>query len=383
MFRGKARYLERLTPKFYSKQEFGEHMEGASPPSIFVGRWNYPKVFVGPLLPPRHGDTAEMDTPEVWLGNTSGARDVAGFRLQLVRGMHAVKATDVGNNFVGRIQEIAMARKSVEMQADFSKKPRGTFFNEETQPFGPSAPLKEMDFGSVKMQLPLEKSHYDTDLLAADAVMQLYDKGVLVSAIQKAFSAGSFGTSKRRKLVPTRWSITAVDDTIGRRLLEEIRCFDILGGFLLYEFHGFRNYFGILLTPTEWQYEFLEAFIRIFGNEQMLFSDFERKEGRKKYAEIGGCYYSCRLAVAEKLNEMKKQGGAIVFRESYSGYIPTGVWLVRESARAALQAEPKEFHSMEAALDYLAGKLELPVWKYNNRSALIGECAKLTCSPGF
>ncbi len=32
-------------------------ISGTSPPSVFVGSHNYPKVFVGPLVPPIHGNT--------------------------------------------------------------------------------------------------------------------------------------------------------------------------------------------------------------------------------------------------------------------------------------------------------------------------------------
>ena len=376
MFSAKRKYLERLTPKFASKVEFGEHVEGASPPSVFIGKFGYPKVFVGPLLPPTHGDTTHMDRPEDWLSSQNHQKplevtDVINFRLQLARGMHAVKINDIHDNYVGKLREVALAKKSVEMQVDFTKKPRGSFFNEEVQPFGPSAPMKEMDFSNAKMQIDLEKAHDDTDLLAANAVNELYEKGVLVSTIQKAFSIGSFGKEKRRKLVPTRWSITAVDATIGKYLLNEITSNEVLDRFLLFEFYGFKNYFGVLMTPTTWKYEFLEVFLRIFGNEEMFFADHEGFDGRKTYAGMGGCYYSCRLAVVEKLREMQKQAGVVVFRESYTGYIPTGVWLVRESTRQALLSQPKEFASMNEALNYLSGKLMLPMWKYKYKGTLI------------
>ena len=39
-------------------------MDGASPPSVFVGRFGYPKVSIGPMIPPFHGDTSLLDTPE-------------------------------------------------------------------------------------------------------------------------------------------------------------------------------------------------------------------------------------------------------------------------------------------------------------------------------
>ena len=41
---------------------------GASPSAFFVGDWNYPKVLVGPLVPPLHEGTEIFDLPEGWHG---------------------------------------------------------------------------------------------------------------------------------------------------------------------------------------------------------------------------------------------------------------------------------------------------------------------------
>ena len=38
-------------------------LDGSSPPGVFVGRFGYPKVYVGPLVPPVHGDTQILDAP--------------------------------------------------------------------------------------------------------------------------------------------------------------------------------------------------------------------------------------------------------------------------------------------------------------------------------
>ena len=75
--------------------------------------------------------------------------------------------------------------------------------------------------------------------------------------------------------------------------------------------------------------------------------------------------------MAEKLEEMKKQSGAIVFRESYPSYTPLGVWLVRETSRCALQSKPREFSDMNSALNYIANKVRLPFWKYRKSSVLL------------
>src|SRR5437879_6332237 len=39
-------------------------LDGSSPPGVFVGRFGYPKVYVGPLVPPIHGDTQILRSEE-------------------------------------------------------------------------------------------------------------------------------------------------------------------------------------------------------------------------------------------------------------------------------------------------------------------------------
>lgn len=367
---GKITYLNRLYSKYNFKTvKYGKNIQGASPPSIFIGRKNYPKVYIGPLVPQQHGSTEIMDQPESWLEKQP--EDVISYRMQLIRGKKLIKIDDVENRTATMLREMILSKNSVEMEAVFKKEPRGLNFHEETQPFGPSALIDKMQIDSGKFDHKMEKAHYDTDLLSRDAIINLYDKGVLVSSIQKAFSIGSFGLDKNRKLVPTRWSITAVDDTLSLDLLEKVKKNPVIDSYKLYEFKSFNNYFIVLLTPTNWQYEFLEAFIRVMENEEHLFSDWEPYHGRKKYASIGGCYYSTRLAITEKLDKMKKQSGAIVFRESYPGYTPLGVWLVRECVRNALTNKPLEFDNMQSALSYVSTKLWLSMGRYNEQSILL------------
>ncbi len=45
-----------------------ENIFGSSPPAVFVGSWNYPKVLAGPLVPPIPSiDSSIMDLPSLWL----------------------------------------------------------------------------------------------------------------------------------------------------------------------------------------------------------------------------------------------------------------------------------------------------------------------------
>lgn len=369
MISGKKAYLDRLTTNKFGSLKIGKNIEGSSPPSIFIGHKTYPKVFAGPMVTGRRGDTGHLDTPEKWMN--LNADIVASFRMSLARGMNLVGIKDLDSNVVAQMRDIALSEKSLEANAEFEKAPRGYTFSEHHQPFGPSAPLKSIELENAKYQKNMEKAYYDTDLIAKEAVTTLYDKGLLVSQIQKAFSVGAFGVEKNRRLVPTRWSITAVDDILSKDVLEKVKTYPLIDGYYVYEFSAYNNKFVILLTPRQWQYEFLEAFIHIFGNEEVLFVDWEPYTGRKDYASMGGCYYSTRLAITEHLDRIKKQAGALVFRESYKGYVPLGVWLVRESSRKAFTQPAKVFNDMNTALAYVASRLKLPMARYRKDSTLL------------
>lgn len=370
--RGKARYLERLTSNSslnFKSIDVGESMEGSSPPSIFIGRFGYPKVSIGPMLSLEQ-ESGMFDTPESWLDAVKSNLEIVNFRLQLVRGKRIAGIREE-NSFIEKIRDIALAKSSIRTEAEFKKKPRGTFFHQELSPFGPSGELKSIETENRKYHPLLEKAFYDSDLKAADVINQLNKKGLLFSQIQKALSVGAFGLKRNRKLVPTRWSITATDSTLSEAALNQVKDYSPIETFRVHEFSAISNHFSILMMPAAWQYELIESFIRVLGNEEVMFSDYESHFKKKGYATIGGCYYSARLAVAEHLQKQKKQASTIVFREAYPGYIPLGVWDVRESVRKALQQKPAEFSTLKESLSHINKKLYLPMYKYINQSQVL------------
>ena len=374
MINGKTAYLKKLTSRIkLHSVDVGREIDGSTPPSVFIGSWNYPKVYAGPMIAPVSGDTTIMDMPESWIPQEKSQEDIIGYRLNLVRGKQIVGIKDLENNFIEKLQEISLAGSSIGSEAEFSKKPRGSSFSDEHTPHGPSSLIQKFDIGNVKWDHELEKVFYDNDLKAADAVLNLNNKGIPFSNIQKAFSVGAMGIGKRRKLVPTRWSITACDSTIGDRLLKNVRYNDILDTNYVYEFSSLNNYYAILLIPTQWQYEWMEAFLHVLGIEELIFSDYERNTGKKGYSKVGGCYYTCKMAVLESLARQQKQAGVIVLREAYNGYVPLGVFNVRENVRHAMNQKPLEFEDMKTALSYISTKLQLPMEKFIKQSNLLKE----------
>src|SRR5208282_5873188 len=147
MILGKGAYLRQLTAATMQMRsvEVGKEMNGSSPPSVFIGSWNYPDVYAGPLIAPMHGDTGVMDRPEEWITSHRTQEEIIGYRMNLVRGKRMTNARDLDNRFVEKLQEIVLAEGSVESEAAFDSVPSGLSFSEEHAPFGPSAPLERFE----------------------------------------------------------------------------------------------------------------------------------------------------------------------------------------------------------------------------------------------
>jgi hypothetical protein len=355
-----------------------EDIDGMSPPSVFIGRMGYPNVFAGPLVPPLHEDTGIYDLPERWFGKSMD--EIVGFRSLLVRGKHRVNVQKFvdGGKILDQTRELALADSSVDIELKLTKKPRGSIYlDDDVQPFGPSAPIRDLHVGNARYDDKIEKAYYDTDLKATNAVLELYNRGVMVSKIQKAFSVGAFGVEKKRRLVPTRWSITAVDDIISKNLREKVKTFPEINEYRVYESIYMDNVFEILMIPAQWSYESMEAWYpgtvwNPAGTSIAIFSDWEGNSGRTTYAQIGGCYYSARLAVCEQLTKERRQATVIVLREARPGYImPIGVWQVRENVRNAMRQKPCLFKSLAESLQFISGRFEIPMQRWLLQSELL------------
>ena len=369
----KVNYFLKSVPLMQS-----EDISGASPPSVFVGRIGYPYVYAGPLVPPVHEDTSLYDLPEFWFGKTID--DIVGFRSMLIRGKHRVhvRKFEEAGKIIEKTRELALAVNPVDVELMLKKKPRGfLLLDDEVQPFGPSAPIRDLIVSNARWDRQIGKAYSDTDLKATNAVLEIYSKGVLVTKIQRAFSVGAFGLKKNRRLVPTRWSITAVDSIISKELMEKVKIFPEISEYRIYESRYLDNIFEVLMIPSAWSYEIIEAWHpgtvwNPHGRETFLFSGWEGYDGRTTYAEIGGCYYSARLAVCEQLVKERRQATTIVLREAHPGYImPVGVWQVRENVRNAMRQKPFTFNTLDEALKWIAGRFQIPLQRWIMRSELL------------
>jgi DNA repair protein NreA len=355
-----------------------DQVNGSSPPGVFVGRLGYPRVSIGPMVPPRYGDTTVLDTPEEWLGKP--IEQILDYRYSLVRGNARAKVEDARDpgRFLSSLHELAMASRPVDTELKLTKAPRRFLtLSEDTQPYGPSAPLDRFKIANPTVDRRIETAYYDRDLKATDAMDALYSKGVLVTRIQRALSLGMLGDGGRRRIVPTRWSITAVDSTISLGLVDRVKHRPTIDQYRVYSFRAYDNLYVALMLPEHWRFEWIEAWFpnttwNQFTTTPYMIGDYEEYFGRTKYARVGGCYYSTRLAVAEALEREGRQAAAIVLRETYPGFLmPLGVWNVRESIRELMKQPFERHETFRGAVDSALSKMVIPKTRWARESVLI------------
>ncbi|ADI31587.1 Nre family DNA repair protein [Staphylothermus hellenicus] len=351
---------------------------GSSPPSVFVGRHGYPYVNIGPSIPPITGDTSIYDLPEKWLGLK--LEKILDYRWSLVTGSRKHRVDDLSDSFIEKIHEIILSIKPVDVEVYLEKPPKPSIiFSEYEPPQGPRAPIKNVRVvGNPRIPRIIDRVYQDKDFKAVDAIIELYKHNIPVTIIQRIFSVGALGVQHRRRLVPTRWSITAVDDTISKYLVEKIKEYDEISGIEVYVRKYYDNLFIAILYPGKWSFEWMEAWWpgstwNPGEREVVVEGDYEGFKGRTTYPEIGGCYYATRLAIAEHLYGRKKQAVAIVLREIYPGFnIPIGVWFVRENIRAMMRNKPVlKTNSIREVLEFIDKETKLGAEKWISSSRLL------------
>jgi hypothetical protein len=345
-----AKWHESLSK--YGNLFSSDSISGTSPPSVFVGSYNYPKVFVGPMVPPIHGNTELLDSPEKWKGKS--LEEIINFRLNLVRGIQKTSIDQTEGRYIENLQEVTMSSKPTDLDLIFNKKVSSNVsIDGESAPFGPVGEIKSAKFSGSMSSVPIEKIFYDKDMKADDAVLKLYNSGIQISKIQKCFSIGMLG--KKRKLVPTKWSITATDDIISKSIKDKILENNLIDTCKIFSYEHLGNIFSVLLFPHRWVFEMIEAW---YSNGILGFgADNEDARGIDHPPNIAGAYFAAKLGVLEYLSKNKIQAGVLIFREIRPEYaIPVGVWQVREGIREAMKQQPQIVSDFNQAIEVASTK---------------------------
>lgn len=331
--------------------------------------------------------------PVLALGDHFGARElyekgystVVEYRAAMVRGKRfgGIKPE---KRLVEETQEAALSMKAVDLEIDFSKKP--TFdmkFSSVTAPVGASAPMKKVKVCENPHIPKIADEVISEGLKARDAAVEMYSKGLDNYYITNVLSVGKLGVEENRVMVPTRWSITATDDMLGKYLMEEVRNYETLNKVWVFSHESYSNHYEIIVAPGAWEFENFEAWAPgsiwnpatpggDYASQARISEEYEGHFGRTKYADKQvGAYYAVRLAALEFLSNIRRQARVIAIREVYEGYqVPVGVFQVRENVRDAMKNH-QMFSTLEEALGEVGKRLRIPISEYKKKSRIIGQ----------
>ena len=104
--------------------ESTKDFSGTSPPSVFVGSYGYPKVFLGILSPPVQRENADvLDSPEQWYQQNATIKQILGYRSEMIYSRFSSDVKSVSGKFIDVTQELAMSKKPADVEIELSKKP--------------------------------------------------------------------------------------------------------------------------------------------------------------------------------------------------------------------------------------------------------------------
>lgn len=372
----------------------GETLVGSTAPEIFVGRSGYPDLSTGVLSPV--GDetnAAEYATTGQWYSDDLAIEDVLERRTGLLNSQRRSKVhvEDVWDGFVGAQREVAIADRPVDVEIGLDERPEIDLTPDEIRaPTGPNARAESVDLTeNPYVPRPVKKTLEDDDWRADGAMCYLYRRGFDVYDINAILSAGALGRGENRRLVPTRWSITAVDDTIGQFLRGQLRNAPSIDSVEVWYNEYIGNRFWIILAPGQWEFELVElkapeSVWNPEGARHLVLADSEGYEGRSEYVdETSGAYFAARLGVLEHLAERGRQATAFVLREVTPAYwAPVGVWQVREAVRNAFTDggdQPAIAETFDSAANGIISQVPVSEQRLRRKSTILaGRQAQLS-----
>lgn len=356
------------------------HFSGVSAPELFVGRIGYPYVNSGILVPQDNDNLANFATAEEWSKNSFSIANVLRLRGQLIygRGISNIKTNDKLKQVT---QELALSSKGVSTEFFLKKKPSMEFTSDSVfRPMTNPAPISRAIIEeNVRVSKKIDYLVNDGDVKAVDAMNELYSVNTKVDHLQKLLSVGLLGKKIRRRMVPTRWSITATDDNVSKHMLERIRYYPEMNRIMIFSGNFVGNYIEVLVLPGMFSFEAIEAWkTDDAGHSVTWVSDFENFKGRKNYASnVTGGYYAMRLPITEYLDRVKRQATVLAFREIRKEYYaPLGVGIVRETARRAMKNEPKYFDSIGEAIKDIQSRIDVSLDDLKTSSWLLKNYGK-------
>ena len=320
---------------------------GSTPPSMLVGEYGYPRVNVYYMIPVDvYGESSRIyEDPVAWTTRRLGLDDIVRLRSELLSARLEMPVHEPERLYESEVGLAGVSEKPVDSEAELEKAPIPNLrFDGVTKPLGPRAPARRIRVSSNPKLNPVVEKVVHDDVDAMSSVEELYKSGVDIYTIQRLLSLGFLGKRFRRRLVPTRWAITAVDDMVSRVLRRELRDRPEVQDTRVYYNEYLGNRFLIVVKPGPGAFEWIEVWqprslwVRETSNP-VVWRVEENALGET--TAVDGGFSAARLAVLEALAEEGRRGDVIIVREvTPAYYAPVGNWHIRETVRRAVKLKP-------------------------------------------
>jgi len=325
-----------------------------SKPFNLVYESNYPSLIIGPGIYNNIND-AKSNNPKDWI--TQKTTNIEQNRIKQVFAYknYSKNQAKTPNKDILEIQHLIKSEKETELEINILNKKinisdkisginnKGMILNK----------IKIVD--NIKVSKPIDKITNDTQLKSKDAIIEFYDKTKDPYKIEQLLSMGLLGLKKDRIFVPTRWSITCIDDTLGKNIFPKIENNPIIDKFKMHKLEFYDNTFYVIFMPYSWGFEMVE-----YKNQELISIDFEINKPKKEYAyQVTGAYYAARLMVLDYLEKIQKCARVIVLRDIKPTYNSKGVWVIREAVKEALKKEEKLFDDLNDLIKFINLDLKL------------------------
>lgn len=260
----------------------------------------------------------------------------------------------VNERISDEIRNIYKSKKPIEFSSEFEKELKfdRILVNKVSGVMGSRNPLLTLKANENTSTSSQIEKYISDDLKAKDAIIDLYEKGVNEHQIINLLALGSFGIDMNKKLVPTKWAITAYDQTIEKHLFTKLRNLSPIEKYEIYHHKDKENEFVILLIPDTFTGEVIEAFST---NIEKDYIDHQNRLDKKEPETAGG-FYATKIAIFESLLKRKRQAAFISVRVIGDYDVPLGVVFVRESVREAMKKPIFESSDEKEIFDFLQEK---------------------------
>lgn len=122
------------------------------------------------------------------------------------------------------LQDIYKSKNAIEFNSEFENELRfdKVLVNKVSGIVGSRNPLLSLKANENTSTSKKIEKYTANDIKSREAIISLYEKGVNEHQIINLLALGSFGMQMNKKMVPTRWAITAYDQTIEKHLHKKL-----------------------------------------------------------------------------------------------------------------------------------------------------------------